>query len=564
MKKIFCLALVGLAVLAWPLASLAVEGGGISVFPADHKAYPGTRSWFVYEVEPGTTITDKVQVINNNSRTMNIRVAVLDGAVTNDGGYTLVGNNDENKDIGTWSSLSKTLLVMPPYTKQFIDLEVKVPENADVGSHPGGVVIWEDQAMKPDSQKKSAGQLSVMTRVAARLYLTVPGDIIRKLDITNVRHTIENGVLYFRMTLHNAGNVQLLPAADITLKGIFGKIGEQPGSHLGMLLRGSTIESRVPWQKKAPKIGRFVANFRIHYGEKDFKGEYVKDEYQDIRYVFWLLPSWLTIAWWVGIIFLLFLMRKFWLWVIVRQRMNTKTAKHTIRKGETLTIIANIHAVDAKKIAKFNLLKWPYDLQVGDVLLIPAGQMTKEEKAYQKAHPELQTRHLDLLSASKQGILMGQLQNLFRRRSNIPIRHSGEPPGRLQNRTDQSDSVRQLAESQDDGLSGRNDNTPPILPLVRGGVGGVGIEPVIIEVGDTVKTVAEFAGVTPQEIIALNKLNWPYKLRAGQELFIPVAGTSESEVSDKVKRKPNVTKKSAGASRLSAKKTVKRRPKKVN
>jgi len=539
MKKIFCLALVGLAVLAWPLASLAVEGGGISVFPADHKAYPGTRSWFVYEVEPGTTITDKVQVINNNSRTMNIRVAVLDGAVTNDGGYTLVGNNDENKDIGTWSSLSKTLLVMPPYTKQFIDLEVKVPENADVGSHPGGVVIWEDQATKPDSQKKSAGQLSVMTRVAARLYLTVPGDIIRKLDITNVRHTIENGVLYFRMTLHNAGNVQLLPAADITLKGIFGKIGEQPGSHLGMLLRGSTIESRVPWQKKAPKIGRFVANFRIHYGEKDFKDEYVKDEYQDIRYVFWLLPSWLTIAWWVGIIFLLFLMRKFWLWVIVRQRMNTKTAKHTIRKGETLTIIANIHAVDAKKIAKFNLLKWPYDLQAGDVLLIPAGQMTKEEKAYQKAHPELQTRHLDLLSASKQGILMGQLQNLFRR-PGAPARHPG-PTGRRPSSDSGSPGPRFR-------LGGRNDGDK------------AGLEPVIIEAGDTVKTVAEFAGVTPQTIIALNKLKWPYKLRAGQELFIPVADISGSKNSNISKSKSATAQKSSGTSRLAAKKTVKRRP----
>ena len=86
------------------------------------------------------------------------------------------------------------------------------------------------------------------------------------------------------------------------------------------------------------------------------------------------------------------------------------------------------------------------------------------------------------------------------------------------------------------------------------------MEPVITEAGDTVKTVAEFAGVSEKEIIKLNHLKWPYKLHAGQELLIPTAGMMESEVSYKSKPKPVAIKKSLSTSRLVAKKTIKRRP----
>ena len=137
-----------------------------------------------------------------------------------------------------------------------------------------------------------------------------------------------------------------------------------------------------------------MADFRVHYGEEDFKGEYVKDEYQDIQYVFWLIP-WLTMLWWLIGLALLLLVRKFWLWIVIRQRLNTKTIKHQVKKGETLTSIADIYEVSPKKIAKFNLLKWPYDLLAGDVLLIPQGKLSKEE---------LKNRHSGL-PAGRQGSL---------------------------------------------------------------------------------------------------------------------------------------------------------------
>jgi len=489
--------------VSWLLINLAVpanaiSASGIGIFPALTKEYTGQqRSWFVYEADLGEEIKDQVELRNDTDKPMVVNAAVLDGAVTDDGAYTLVDKVEDNKDIGTWATLSANKVTLAAHQRKLIDLTIKVPLTADVGSHAGGVVIWEDKA-SAGSTGKSAGQLSVVTRVAARLYLTVPGDIVRRLDISNVHHTIEKGVLYFNMSLHNGGNVTLLPVADITLRGIFSQIGEQKNSSFGMLLRETSIDSRTPWQKKAPVFGRFVADFRIHYGEKDFKGEYVKDEYQDVRYVFWLVP-WMLLLWIILGILLLWFVRKLWIWILIRKRLGTKTIEHPVKKGETLTSIADIYEVSPKTIAKFNLLKWPYDLLAGDVLLIPQRKLTKEEQKELIHHPRA-------VSMSSSGLPRGSRPG-FR-------------------------------------LGGRNDNTPPvfassrklrlaspILPLVRGGVGGVNLEPVITEAGDTVKTVAQFAGVGAKVIIQLNRLKWPYHLRAGQELLIPLKQTTSQLVS---------------------------------
>jgi len=243
---------------------------------------------------------------------------------------------------------------------------------------------------------------------------------------------------------------------DITLRGIFGKIRTQEKSQFGLVLRGGTITSRVPWQAKSPSFGRFIADFRIHYGEKDFKGAYVVDEYIDVQYVFWIIP-WIKILIGLGILVLLYFLRNLWLWLTIQQRLNIKTKKHIIKKGENLSIIANLYNISAKKIARFNLLKWPYDLQEGDILLIPLGVMTKAER-----------------------------------------------------------------------LAGKSTKTDPEISIK--------LESVIVESGDTVRNIAEFANTTVKEIIELNHLRWPYRLKADQELLIPIQVVISKSQSTKSKK----------------------------
>jgi len=511
-----CLWLSAIVVLPAVLPAYAVEAQGISILPARTADHPDLRSWFVYEAESGTVIKDKVEVSNRGNKSITLIVASLDGAVTQNGGYTLVSNAGENKDIGTWAVLETGEVTLPPRSSRTLNFTVTVPDEVDVGSHAGGLVAWQKPAAATGSSKQKGSVLSVVTRVAARMYLTVPGEIQRKLEVKKITHSVNGGVLYFFLQLKNNGNVQLEPTADITLRGVFGRAGEQDGSQVGLLLRGSEITAKLPWQNRSPAFGRFVANFRLHYGEKDFKGEYVKDEYIDVRYVFWIIP-WLKLLWFIGLIIILILIRNLWLWLLIQSRLNTRTQKHKVKKGETLMTVAQLYGVNPKQIAKFNLLKWPYELNVGDVLLIPQGRMNKQERlamgdewnAYYRAEQrKAWSTDLKLI-----GQWLGKLR--FRRRGGA-IATIGRHASKVR-------PVGPNPESYDSGhLSGRKSIRAGVEVTKKEGMPTVATETLVAEKGDTIYDIAEFAGIDISEIVRLNQLRPPYRLRAGQEVIVPI------------------------------------------
>ncbi len=472
----------------------------------------------MYEAEPGTVIKDKVDVSNRGSKSVTLVVASLDGAVTHNGGYTLVSGLSENKDIGNWVKLEAIEVTLLPHSNRTLNFTVTVPTEVDVGSHPGGLVVWEKPADTTASNKKKGPTLSVVTRVAARMYLTVPGEIQRKLEVKQIYHSVSGGVLYFFLQLKNNGNVQFEPTVDVALRGIFGRVGVQNGSQIGLLLRGSEITAKLPWQNRPPAFGRFVADIRLHYGEKDFKGEYVKDEYIDVRYVFWIIP-WLKFLWFIGLIIVLIFVRNLWLWLLIQSRLNTRTKKHKVKKGETLTVIGRLYNVHPKRIAKFNLLKWPYELNIGDILLIPQGRMSKRERetlgAEWNAYYHVEQRKVWLTDLKFMGALLGRI--CFRRRAGEAITF-GCHPGPAGQRP-----------SSDSG-SRPGFRIPTTLKLRRAGKSGMtkGIgqpmptEVLIAEQGDTIYDIAEFAGISIQEIVRLNNLRPPYRLRTGQEVLVPI------------------------------------------
>ena len=47
-------------------------------------------------------------------------------------------------------------------------------------------------------------------------------------------------------------------------------------------------------------------------------------------------------------------------------------------------------------------------------------------------------------------------------------------------------------------------------------------EVLIAEQGDTIYDIAEFAGISVEEVIQLNSLRPPYRLRTGQEVLVPI------------------------------------------
>lgn len=465
----------------------AVGAGGIGVLPVDKDGK--ARSWFIYTANPGEVIKDTAVIINNSDQTQSINIYAYDGATTADGSFTFPLNPEENKDLGTWIKLEKDQIVLPPQGRGGVDLTVTVPETADVGEHAGGIVILKT----PEEKEKGKGGLSIVLRVGARMYLTVPGEVVRDFDVRDVKAISHGRDLSFQMTLVNNGNIRFEPKVDISLRGIFGSAGKMEGASFGSVLRGQQATATKNWYKGGPIIGRFRANFVIHTGEAiQFNEDGTETTLPDITFernvVFWLFP-WGWFFFWVGVLAALYFLRLLWIYLLIRARLKVKAEVYTVKRGDTLTEIAEKRGVSPKSIARYNLMKWPYDLKAGDKLLIPVGVLSREEWREKGLPRELGHR---VKRAARHPFPKGV--------------HSPHLP------------------------------VPPALSSVEGPVAEEKLLTVIAEAGDALEDIAKFAGVSVATIKRHNpQLKPPYKLKAGQELRIPPSKKSPSR-SKKIRR----------------------------
>ncbi len=227
-KKVCVAGLAGLLLsLGW-LGGIAPAGaastGSIGVVPAfPDPAIQLSKSWFLYEVDPGTVIKDTAKIVNLGEKEVHIQLEALDAFMTPDGSFALAGATNENQDIGTWVELETGELTIPAGQAKLVKFTLTVPQDAEVGDHIGGLAV-QKLTDTPDITLKSGGtQLGIVTRAGARIYLTVKGDIQRGLRLVGRSLISRNDKIILRLRWDNRGNVRATPElVEGRIWGIFG------------------------------------------------------------------------------------------------------------------------------------------------------------------------------------------------------------------------------------------------------------------------------------------------------------------------------------------------------
>ncbi|MFA5009632.1 MAG: LysM peptidoglycan-binding domain-containing protein [Patescibacteria group bacterium] len=479
--------IVGLAILFGLQQTPSVLGlvGGVSMTPVDGSDGKG-RGVFNLIVEPGKPIKDAFYVQNASSETLKIAIFPSGYELNPQGVITEVQElPDMMPEPGKWIQVDKSEVVLTPNTKVKIGFTINVPATADVGDHMGTLFV---QSLPKSTGTKGSG-VSINIRNGVRVYMTVPGEIDRNLLVHKVRHKIYpfwqifNRKLAFVLDLENKGNVTLTPKIDITMQGLFGQVGKQEGVQYARLFRNQRQTAEKDWIKRAPYFGRFVVNFAMHLGERkqinlDLTETILPDKIINARYVFWVFP-WQELIGLIFIGFILYLIRSIWLYFVIANRLKTNAKLYVVARGDTLTKIAGNFGLDARTLASFNLIRWPYNIEAGDKLLIPTGRAT---------HFEWRSRLRQMLfDRATWRHLFGHLFN----------RHA----------------YRRLTERANAGLTGRVGGVLPTSRRID--------EVLIVERGDTIQDVAKFASVSVSTIAKYNRLKSPYRLRVGQELLAP-------------------------------------------
>lgn len=259
--RILLVGLLGFFVLAG--FCYAISYGGLGIYPNESEwdeKNSLTKSWFIYTLEPSEVKEAKVNVVNQSDQSVEVKIYPVDAVTTKDGAFAPQSEDREKVDVGAWITMSASELSLKPNETKAVDFTIKVPENAEVGDHMGAIIVQGKEA-------PAAGEGTVMrvvSRVGARIYLTVAGEMIKELELENFSYKIEEGQVVFYLTLTNKGNIRISPKGEIEIKDKSGNAADKIKITEREVFPKDTIVLPTRWEKTI--AGKFTALATVSYG----------------------------------------------------------------------------------------------------------------------------------------------------------------------------------------------------------------------------------------------------------------------------------------------------------
>ncbi|WP_406009017.1 DUF916 domain-containing protein [Streptomyces sp. NBC_00637] len=226
MRKPYVLLLPLLFLLTLATPARAADNGSWSVYPVSSAV--AARPYFYVSADPGQSIEDKVVVANKTDEPLTFRLYAADAYNTaRDGGFAVKSLGEKMRGVGAWAELPKDRVTVPGRATVTVPFTVRVPEGAEPGDHPGAIVALDERVAQGDG----GVALGVQRAVGARVYLQVGGPTLPALAVENVRIShdqplvpgLGDSTATISYTLHNTGNVTLVPKVELKASGLFGR-----------------------------------------------------------------------------------------------------------------------------------------------------------------------------------------------------------------------------------------------------------------------------------------------------------------------------------------------------
>lgn len=379
-RYILLSSLIGIFLLSTHIGvSYAVESSGFGSRPAYPRAdNPRTESIFVHTLSPGTVQDEGVRVINNSDGTRALRVYAADSIRSTDGGFACKQYSDANTDVGAWITLEQTEVTLPPHSNIIVPFTITIPEKASVGEHNGCVLIEDNTS--PNTATRGA---VISTRSGLRVAITVPGDIIRKLESAEATLNIrEDNSLLLSAAAINQGNVSIDTDVVVFLRTFFGKIIAEDGGRFPVLRGEKSIWNfafeRPFWG------GWYNARVMVAYDADpdattgvDTNGD--RTVFNNTASVIFVTPHWIAIVIYSIALAGVLIGTKI---VYVRRRMKRwitkKWINYSIKEGDTIDSLAREKHIPWKILVKVNKLNPPYILKPGEKIRLPQNKRKKK------------------------------------------------------------------------------------------------------------------------------------------------------------------------------------------
>ncbi len=332
----------------------AIEYGGVGGRPA----YPNPEidrsdDIFIHTLAPGTNQEDGIAVVNNTEEEKYLLIYATDYTPSSGGGFACKQFLENKDSVGAWIKINKNLVKLPPLSQSTVNFLIEVPPDATPGEHNGCIAVQE---YKPANADESG--VSLATRTALRVAITIPGKVIQNLELQNFQQTIgETGKITLSPSIQNSGNVSVDTTIKVKTWDTFGnKIAEQGGDY--SIIQDSTLE--LNFEVPRPLFGG------IYHSAVD--ASYIHDQNKEnleskmLRYFVYPSNTGLLII--APILFLILILIITSLIAQKRRRWIEKTwTTYIVKSGDTIQSIAKKKNTSWQIIAKVNQIAPPYELK---------------------------------------------------------------------------------------------------------------------------------------------------------------------------------------------------------
>ncbi|NLC31298.1 MAG: LysM peptidoglycan-binding domain-containing protein [Candidatus Moranbacteria bacterium] len=434
----------------------AIEYGQLGGKPTYYDpAVADSQSWFIYNLEPGKSKEDSLTVMNLSEESWTALVYAADSIKSSGGGFALRQLTEPKEAVGSWvrfypdskpdfsakifedkKTIDEVCRVSKEDLKNNYQLEeeevtrleewcqgkdlvevemesgekkdllfvITIPRDADVGEHTGGIFI-QKKVVEENSQADGS-KVMLTTRVGVRIYETVPGEIIKKLDFSNFsiaknfsefylpwdeEKKSKFGEYLINSSIKNNGNVSTDFSEKILIFNRLTRKTEVVEGRDFQVLRGDDFVSSLAW--KGPRLGYY--NFQKEYRYKNSAREEQIIQSDSINK--WFIP-WRELSFFgffsilVGIIF--------WVWKTYRRKLygGEGWVDYAVQPGETVQTLSVKFKINWKALVKTNKLKAPYFLEGGEIIKVPKVEGLVENIEEKTASPKFEESEELLIS----------------------------------------------------------------------------------------------------------------------------------------------------------------------
>ncbi len=345
---------------------------------------------FIMTLEPGETGTNGVRLINSGTEKRTLQVYPVDGSSSVDGSFSCRQESEDRKEVGMWVNLSEDTVSIEPGAQKVVDFDVTVPDGTSPGEHNGCIAVQDLQNVPAQSGEG----ILLGFRSAIRLAVTVPGDIIKKLELKEIKISQNEGKYEVMPLVKNTGNVSLDVKSYIQLESIFKQKTPIKSDSTCPVVPGATQSCGYSFER--PYWGGiYRAHVSMSYnsdpndgiGQNTSKQTKIRKDSS----LFFMMPDPLA-----ALAELAVLATVAWLAItpfrrrVRRKRIMRSWEKHLVEdSAETIMSIAAVRGAKWRRIAKMNHLRAPYTLRLGQTIIVPKPKSVKQRRQRRQRKSEL-------------------------------------------------------------------------------------------------------------------------------------------------------------------------------